>query len=271
MTKLKYLSLLLFASLIIYACDDDITGLTNPFEDVNYEELAISDNDSIVAFLGSHYYNSDLDSLKAIDAGQTSLLVDERLKIIDVEQNDIDYKLYAFVTEEGVTNPDKGKPTEMDSIFVNRKGVVLSNNSINTDSFDSADQTWWSLANTFGIRGYASSPIIAWTKGFPEFKPGENITDNGPLTYQNTGKGYIFIPSGLAYPSINYQLGQPVNPLFDTVIVFQVELLDFVKDTDHDNDGIASINEDADGDGDATNDFSDNSNPNLPDYLNPNY
>lgn len=306
MTKIKNLLLLLTATVIIYACDDRLNGFTNPFADVDYEALSLSDNDSIVAFLESHYYNESLDSLKLIDAGQSSLLLDSRLEIIDVEQNEIDYKLYVFVTHEGVTVPPKGNPTEMDSIFVNRKGTRLSSNSIYNEAFDEADQTWWSLANTFGNRSYAPSPIIAWTKGFPKFKPGENITNNGPITFQNTGKGYIFIPSGLAYPSINYQLGQATNSLFDQIIVFQVELLDFVKDTDHDNDNIASIiedldndgdalnddtdddgfpnyldndddgdgvltrNEDANGDGDPTNDFSDPTNPELPDYLNPN-
>ena len=35
------------------------------------------------------------------------------------------------------------------------------------------------------------------------------------------------------------------------------------------NDGITTKNEDANGDGDPRNDFSDPNNPNLPDYLNP--
>ncbi|WP_397446842.1 peptidylprolyl isomerase [Polaribacter sp. R77954] len=271
MTKIKYLFALILFAAIVYACDDNLNGFTNPYENVDYEALAISDNDTIVTFLESHYYNESLDSLQLIDANQTSLLADSRLEIIETEQNSINYKLYVFVTEEGVTTPPKGNPTEMDSIFVNRKGIQLLNNSLDTDPFDEADETWWSLANTFGISGSASTPIRGWTKGFPILKPGENITNNGPLTFQNTGKGFIFIPSGLAYPSINYQLGGLDNALFDQIIVFKVELLDFVKDTDHDNDGIPSIEEDADGDGDPTNDYSDSSQPNLPDYLNPNY
>ncbi len=270
MTKIKYLLATLLFAVILYACDDNLRGFTNPYEDVDYEALAIADNDSIVTYLGSHFYNESFGSLKLIDADQTSLLDDNRLEIIETEQNGIDYKLYVFVTEVGVTSPDKGNPTEMDSIFVNRKGIQLLNNSLETEPFDQADQTWWSLANTFGIPGNATTPIRAWTKGFPVLKPGENVTNNGPLTFQNTGKGYIFIPSGLAYPSINYQIGQD-NPLFDKIIVFQVELLDFVKDTDHDNDGTPSIDEDANGDGDPTNDFSDPTRPTFPDYLNPNY
>lgn len=269
MTKIKNILALLIFAVIIYACGDD-NIITNPYADVDYEELATLDNDSIVLFLESHYYNVSLDSLKPMESGQTSMLDDnERLKIIDVVENDISYKLYVFITHEGVPNPVKASPTKMDSIFVNRKGIELINSHIDSDPFDEADQTWWNLGPTLGLGG-APNPILAWVEGFQVLKSGENITNNGPLTFQNTGKAYFFIPSGLAYPSINYQIGQLLNPLFDKIIVFQVELLDFVEDTDHDSDGVASINEDADGDGDPTNDFSDESNPTLPDYLNPN-
>ena len=258
-----------------------MNSLTNLNADIALEGKIIGSNSNIPMIITDEKDSittwSNLDSLKLIDAGQLSLLNDVRLETIDVEENDINYKLYVFVTEIGMPGPKKddptkvkGNPTEMDSIFVNRKGITLTNNNINSDPFDESNQTWWSLGRTFGLPGNAPSPIVAWVKGFPKFKGGENITNNGPITYQNTGKGYIFIPSGLAYPSINFQLGQSINPLFDQVIVFQIELLDIVEDTDHDNDGVASINEDADGDGDPTNDFSDTNNPNLPDYLNSN-
>jgi FKBP-type peptidyl-prolyl cis-trans isomerase FkpA len=88
------------------------------------------------------------------------------------------------------------------------------------------------------------------------------------ITYLNTGKGFLFIPSGLGYPSSN--ANNYSNSLVDTNLLFYIDLLEIVEDTDHDNDGVPSIQEDADGDGDPTNDFSDNSNPNVPDYLNPN-
>jgi hypothetical protein len=159
----------------------------------------------------------------------------------------------------------------MDSIFVTRKGIQLVNNNLDATPFDEAEKTWWSLISTFGAITSAPSPIRVWVKGFPTFKSGQNITANGPITYSNTGQGYIFIPGGLAYPSINYQVGQDPNASpYDLILVFKVELLDIVENTDHDNDGKATINEDANNDKDPTNDFSDSSNPNLPDYLNQN-
>ena len=110
----------------------------------------------------------------------------------------------------------------------------------------------------------------------------------------------MFIPSGLAYRNIG-----TVNILANENIMFYIDLFDFVKDTDHDNDGVPSImedpdgngdprdddtdgdfianyldtdddndgvltrDEDANGDGNPANDFSDPNNPELADYLNP--
>jgi hypothetical protein len=266
MTKLKSLFALFCIATVLYACDQNLNTFINPFEDVDYEVLSVSDNNAIVTFLESHYFDADSDSIKAISEGQPSLFSDKtRLKEVPVNQNNIDYTLYVYVSREGIDNAGKGKPTELDSVFVNRKGYRLLDNDIYTTNFDSQDQTWWSLANTFGLSGIAASPIIAWTKGFPELKPGENITSNGPIKFQNTGKAYFFVPSGLAYPSINFQPGQNPNAFrYDQILVFQVELLDFVKDTDHDNDGKPSSEEGVDS-------FSDPLLPNLPDYLNPNY
>jgi len=256
MNKIKNIFLLLIlAVLVMFSCDDDNNALVNPYADVNYAELAITDNDSIVKFLQDHYYNAALDSIKLIESNEISIFDSGKIVTKDIVRNEIDYTLYTFVINEGNPDPDKGFPSVIDSVFTNYEGVILANNSIDISPFDKKEQTW--LTNT----------IPGWANGFPNFKSGKNITNNGPITYQDTGKGYIFIPSGLAYPSLNYQpsLSRP----YDEILVFKIELLDLVVDTDHDNDGVPSIQEDANGDGDPTNDFSDNSRPNLPDYLNP--
>jgi hypothetical protein len=277
MNKIKNIIAIVVFSAIIYSCGDD-NNIVNPFADVDHETLAISENDSIEYFLKTHYYDSSLDSIKIITDSQIPMLDEmSKLSIIDVTENDIEHKLYVYVTEEGI--PDykdknntnlgrKNNPTEMDSIFVNYQGIQLVNNDIE-NTFEEADQNWFSLISTFNLIIAAPTPITGWVKGFPFFKSGQNETNNGPITYENTGKGYIFIPSGLAYSSVNYQLGQSANPLFDLTLVFKIELLDIVENTDHDNDGKSTIDEDLDNDGDPTNDFSDPNNPTLPDYLNP--
>lgn len=299
MTNFKQLLVALFISFLIYSCGDN-NFFNDPFADVDHVSLAVSDNDSIVKLLRGHYYDINDDELKPIENGETSLFDDSsRLKIIDITENDIDYKLYVYVTSEGVDPNQKGSPSIADSVFVKYEGKSFSGTEINQSTFDSNNLIWFNLTSV--IRG--------WSFGFSQFKGGELKTEangspfNGPITYLNPGKGYIFIPSGLAYPSSS----QPnrTNPLVDANIMFKVELFDFVEDTDHDNDGIPSLledlndnnsvndddtdedgipnffdsdddgdgvltrDEDTNGDGDPTNDFSDSNNPTLPDYLNP--
>tara|TARA_R110002049_G_scaffold183679_5_gene351652 strand:- start:1737 stop:2543 length:807 start_codon:yes stop_codon:yes gene_type:complete len=266
MNKIKNIFLLLtLAVVVIYSCDDDDNGFVNPFADVNYEELAISDNDSIVKFLKNNYYDETLDSVKVLVSGKTSLFDDTKLESYKVTDNDIEQTLYVYTIRQGEPNPAKGNPTVMDSVYVKYSGQAFFGTELFSSNFDKNETGVWFTLN---------SVVKGWTQSFTKFKGGELQKDssggtlNGPITYLNTGKGILFIPSGLGYPSSN--VGNFSSSLVDTNLMFYIELLDIVEDTDHDNDGVASINEDADGDGDPTNDFSDNSNPSLPDYLNPN-
>lgn len=302
MTKIKNIFILSVFTLIMYSCGDT-NFVNNPFADINHEALALTDNDTLVKFLKNHYYDAAVDSVKPINAGQTAIFSDEKLKTLAVTQNDIDYKLYVYVAREGdpTPDPDKGNPTIVDSVFVKYQGRTMSGTSFGRTPFQE---------ETSGIWLTLSSVIKGWSYGFTKFKGGELKKDpntggvfNGPITYLNGGKGVLFIPSGLAYTSIdviNYN-----NNLVDTNLLFYIDLLDFVPNTDHDNDNVPSITEDLDGDGnlnnddtdgdrkpnyidtdddgdgvltkdedanndgDPTNDFSDPSKPNLPDYLNP--
>ena len=59
MNKIKNIFLLLLLVVIVmYSCDDDSNSILNPYADVDYEELATTDNDSIVHFLSTHYFFS---------------------------------------------------------------------------------------------------------------------------------------------------------------------------------------------------------------------
>ncbi|WP_299667330.1 peptidylprolyl isomerase [uncultured Polaribacter sp.] len=270
MNKIKNIFLLLLLGIIvIYSCDDDSRAFVNPFVDIDHEALAISDDDTLVNFLKNHYYDKDLDSVKPLISGKTPIYDDEpNLKIMDAKRNDIDYKLYVYSISKGDPSPDvdKGEPSISDSIFAKYSGqAILSTNELSSE-FDRNTSGAWFTYNTLAVRG--------WSYGFMNFKGGylkkESNGDpfNGPITYLNGGKGILFIPSGLAYTSI--VLNNQNSPLVNQNLMFYIELLDFVKDTDHDNDGVPSYLEDANGDGDLENDFSDPSNPTFPDYRNPN-
>lgn len=303
MFKTKYIFAYLTLFVILFSCEDDNFG-NNPFADVDHEALAISDNDSIVKFLKAHYYDLDLDSIKPIVSGKQPMFEDQKLDTLQIRENDIDYILYVYVAREGGGNPnfdlDKQYPSEVDSVFTTYTGKTFTGNELSTSNFDQRQNGIW-----FNLL----SVVKGWSYGFKKFKSGELKTEpngdpfNGPITYLNGGKGAIFIPSGLAYPSSNQRNWS--NSLVDTNIMFYVDLLTFVPDTDHDNDGVRTLDEDLDGDGnvnnddtdedslpnffdtdddgdgiltkkedangdgDPTNDFSDPNNPDLPDYLNP--
>ena len=267
MNKIKNIFLLLaVGALVLYSCSDDNNTFANPFLDVNHAELALKDNDSIVKFLKNNYYDVSLDSIKTLVAGEIALFDDtSKLKTVKVMDNDIEHKLYVYTIEEGQPAPIKGNPSIMDSVYVKYAGRAFFNAELQSANFE---------INNNGIWFTLSDVIKGWKRGFTNFLGGELKKEangdvfNGPITYLNTGKGILFIPSGLAYTSSN--ANNYTRPLVDTNLVFFIELLDLVEDTDHDNDGVPSIQEDANGDGDPTNDFSDNSNPALPDYLNPN-
>jgi FKBP-type peptidyl-prolyl cis-trans isomerase FkpA len=287
MNKIKNVLALIILTVIIYACDTN----TNTFVDnFDYKEQALIDNDTLVKFLKNHYFNTAIDSVKTLVTGETSLYDDVKLDSMSVVENEINYTLYYYVNSLGSPAVDKGFPTVMDSVYVKYSGQRIIKTDSISNSFDSNDGIWFTL----------NSLVRGWSYGFTNFKGGNNITNNGPIAYENGGKGVLFIPSGLGYSN----LGSGAI-LANECILFYIDLYDIVKDTDHDNDGIPSINEDVDGnddprdddtdadgipnffdlddDGDGTltknedangdgnpaNDFNDPNNPTLADYLNP--
>lgn len=288
MNKIKNIFAFAIVTILIYSCG---TSSTTPVDDFDYEAQALIDNDTLVKFLKTHYFDTSVDSVKALVSGQTALYDDtSKLKSMIVTDFDVDYTLYYYVNREGAPDPDKGYPTVMDSVFVKYYGQRIVTTDSLSASVDTNSNIWFTLNGV--IRG--------WSHGFTNFKGGKNITDNGPITYENGGNGVLFVPSGLAYANT----GQgPILP--NECLLFYIDLYDIVKDTDHDNDGIPSINEDIDGnddprdddtdadgipnffdlddDGDGTltvnedangdgnpaNDFNDPNNPTLADYLNP--
>lgn len=295
MIKLRYIFFISIVSLLVYACgNDDDDG----DEAVDYAAQSVIDNDSIVSFLQKHYYDIDLDSVKPLVTGETALYDDPNLAKHDItheiDDEDYDFSLYVYTIAEGDTSTDaKGYPTVVDSVLVNYYGQTIERtDSLSTATFDSNSNFWAVLG---------AGVISGWTYGVPNFRAGVNATQpNEPLTFANQGKGLLFIPSGLAYGDTGSGSISSNEP-----IMFNIELNDFVVDTDFDQDGVPSIDEvyinglypwevdtdedgvvdfadvdddgdgiptiyeDANEDGDPTNDFSDPNNPTIPDYLNP--
>ncbi len=246
MIKFKHLLYTAIVGTLLYACGSDSNS---PVDNFDHEAQAIIDNDSLVAFLKNNYYNEVLDSVKPITNNETSLFDDVKLVTKEVTENDINYKLYYYVNRVGTPDEDKGFPTVMDSVYAKYRGQrIVRKDSLSPD-FDK-NTAWFSL----------NQVIKGWTYSFVHFKGGNNVTNDGPINYENGGKGILFIPSGLAYA--NRGTG---NIAPNSLLMFYIELWDLVPDTDDDQDGVASINEDPDGDGNPRNDDTDKDN--VPNYL----
>ena len=286
MNKIKNILAITFAIILIYSCGTSNNGFIDDFD---HEAQALIDNDTLVQFLKNHYYDLSSDSIKALTSEKVAL--HDEIQTMSITENEINYTLYYYVKDAGAPNLDKGNPTVMDSVFVNYEGKRIVNTDSISKPFEKNINVWFTLDRVIG----------GWTHGITNFKGGDNITSNGPITYENGGKGVLFIPSGLAYANNGTSSGILPNQC----LVFHIELNDIVKDTDHDNDGVASIfedpdkndnpkdddtdqdglpnyidsdddgdgtltvYEDANGDGNPMNDFNDPDNPSLPDYLNP--
>ncbi|MEE9407430.1 MAG: FKBP-type peptidyl-prolyl cis-trans isomerase [Polaribacter sp.] len=240
MNKIKNIIAFAIFATIIYSCGDNNNIVVDNFD---HEAQALIDQDSLASFFKKHYYDATLDSVKPITSGKTALFDDSNLKSMDVSENEIDYILYYYLNNVGDPDPVKGFPTVMDSVLVKYSGQrIVNTDSIGSVAFDRNNGIWFTLNNV--VRG--------WTHGFTNFKGGKNITNNGPITYEKGGKGILFIPSGLAYRNTGTT---SINP--NQNLLFYINLFDIVENTDADNDGVASIFEDPNGDGDPRNDDTD--------------
>ncbi|MGB0777200.1 MAG: FKBP-type peptidyl-prolyl cis-trans isomerase [Flavobacteriaceae bacterium] len=237
---MKYLNRLLALALlaVVYtACNNDDEEPHDPVQQ------AIIDDEALVTYLQSHYYNDETETIDTLESTSSpSLYDDSRMGIDDIVENDIDYKLYYLTLNEGAND----SPSTVDSVFTKYSGTLLSTGS----GFDANDNIWFQL----------DAVIKGWSYGFTHFKSGDNISvPDEPLAFENTGHGYLFIPSGLAYQN-NIVGGIPEN----SNLIFEVELK-MVYYRDHDLDGTLSKDEDVNGNRDLTDDDTDGDG--VPDYL----
>ena len=237
MTKIKQIIYVALVSIVLYACSGSEAA-----EEFDHEAQSKIDNDSLVKYLKNHYFDVTLDSIKPLVSGKTALMDDPLLHMETVVENEISFTLYHYLLREGTPDPVKGFPTAVDSVLSTYQGKYLGTTTVETIFETQKTAIWFTLASV--IRG--------WSVGFGHFKGGKNITNNGPITYENGGKGILFIPSGLAYRNVGNG-NIPAN----APLLFYINLLDIVENTDHDNDNVPSILEDPDNDGNPRNDDTD--------------
>ena len=247
-------------------CKDD----TPPIYEISYENEAeryAKDLDSIEHFLDIHYVNDlgDMDPatyrFDSIPTGgtQTSLRDDPRLAYFMVDQDADhdgvrqDYKVYYLKFREGVGQ----RPTYVDSIYNTYTGIIVSGDNAEEEFDSRATPLWASLP----------SLIRAWDYALPQIKAGTHtVNTDGTVDYNDYGVMAFFAPSGIAY----FQFDSGSIPAY-TPIYFKINLMAVKTDVDHDGDGILTIYEDVNGNGDVRDDNTDSnierSDRRLPNYI----
>ena len=267
--KIKYyLLMILVLGTVLVACnkDDGPEGETAvPVKD--RAEQQVIDNDSLIGYLETHYYNSSafvsnpdpsLSDLIITELPEDGILPDPTNNTILIDAieerstvfEETDYKFYILKLNQGGGDT----PSFADLIRVTYEGFLLDDTV-----FDSAVTP----VDFDMVPNLGGSIISGWRKVFPEFSEAESFVDNGDGTvdFMNHGVGVMFLPSGLAY----FSQTQATIPAYSPLI-FKFELLQ-TSQNDHDNDGIPSYLEDLNGDTELTIDDDDTDGDLLPDYF----
>lgn len=228
--KFKNLFFILAVAIVIFSCGSDDNNVDN----FDAAAQSLIDDEALIEYLQTHYLNEEDGGIWTINNGESSLMDDSRLETQSITKDDISYKLYYLTQEEG----EATSPSRADSVLITYTGMLLD-----STVFDSrSNLIWFSLTNL----------IDGWGYGLQHLKGGTKvINEDESFEYENTGKGIFFIPSGLAYRNIGQSFIPPSSPL-----VFQIALND-VNQSDDDNDGVLSILEDINEDGDVKNDDTD--------------
>ncbi len=242
--------LFLIITLLLSCNKDDDEG---EIEIRDYSEQVFTDEQSIEDYLKSHFYNYEdfnssnsfevdikvkIDTITDATANKTPLFDQVKIKTVNVSDSDgveTPHNLYYIIAREGVVS----NPSIVDSVYITYKGMLTDNHIFDERKYP----VWLDLANS--LQGFR--------EGVSELKSGEfRQNSNGTIQYSSFGVGLFFLPSGIGYFENTTADIPEYSPL-----IFSVSLMTS-NPTDHDNDGILSINEDIDGDGDPFYDDTDN-------------
>jgi len=208
--KFKNLFFIFAVSAVIFSCKNDDDNAS-----FDAAKQALEDDVTLIKYLQTHYLKVSDGGIWTIKNGETPLM--EQVEVQNITKNEISYKLYFLKLTEGVSIA----PRKVDSVLTTYTGMLLD-----STVFDSRSTMIW-----MPLTGV----IDGWAYGFTNFKGGTKVLNSDEsFYYENTGKGYLFIPSGLAYENSAQSVIPPNSPL-----VFQINLLD-VNIADHDNDGVAT-------------------------------
>ena len=262
--RLNKILIICLTTFVVFSCNKD-DDAPEPIPPRDRGEVAIEDDQALIAYLSTHFYNYEdfenpsedfdyvvqLDTIAGDNADKTPIIESDKLITKTINYQGVDQQLYVLVVREG----EGPKPTFADSTYISYEGELLTG-----DVFDSnlKSPVWFSLSPYY-ISG-PSGPTIqgSLVKGFPEgldeFRGATGYTVNADNTVSwnnDFGVGTIFMPSGLAYFNASQRSIPSYSPIIFNINMYRV------NEADHDNDGIPSYMEDLDGDEELFNDDTD--------------
>ncbi|WP_299129341.1 hypothetical protein [uncultured Winogradskyella sp.] len=266
---LKFTSLLIVALVVILSCENDDDVNFRPAELRDRAEQQLTDNQELLAYLGSHYYNSgffetgtnhkytdivitELQPSQNVPEGHT-LLIDAVLPAETTTFEDTTYEYYVLRINQGGGE----SPNFTDEVRVRYEGFLEETGEV----FDGvATPIDFRMQQSLGL--FEGGVIRGWQLVLSSFNTAAGFSsNNGIVDYNDFGLGVMFLPSGLGY------FGTPIPgvPSYSNLI-FKFELLQFEVD-DHDGDGIPTFLEDTDENIDVLDDDADEDT--FPDFLDP--
>ena len=237
-------------AVVVFSCRNDDNGIeTIPPRDRGEE--AVAAEAELVEFLQTHFYNYEefetpptgfnfevvIDTIAGDNSDKIPLINQVETKTVtDRSEEDVTYNLYILKALEG----EGSQPTFVDSTLVTYRGTLINGNQ-----FDGSPNPVW-----FDLTGV----IDGFQEGLVEFKGATAQTTNpdGTVSFEGFSAGALFIPSGIAY------FNQPPSsqiPLY-AQLIFTFNVLDAIV-ADHDQDGIISIDEDLNNNGNELDDDTD--------------
>jgi FKBP-type peptidyl-prolyl cis-trans isomerase FkpA len=306
MKKITYLLTFLITGIVLISCRPDDEG--NGIVVRDRGEVFTEDLVKLQDYLNTHFYNYEefaanpagadfeiaFDTIADANAGKTPLA--SQVTSNAVTRDGVDYTYYTLKVRQG---GGIAKPTFADSTLVSYEGRLLDNTV-----FDgSVNPIWFDLPGVF-VEGFALG-LLDLNEAISI-----NSNPDGTLSFIDSGIGAVFMPSGLAYFNIaqtgipsysplifSYQLRKSETTDHDNDGIFskfedldgdfylkspdnrdntdgdqsQFGILYNYVDVDDDGDGVATIfeNPDPNGDGDPS-DAEDLDGDGIPGYLDAN-
>jgi FKBP-type peptidyl-prolyl cis-trans isomerase FkpA len=239
---------------LLSSCDSNNNSTQTTVELRDYAEQFAKDDALLVEYLTTHFYNYEdfvgageeeitivIDTIAGDNANKTQMINQVQqisVPVTDTEGVEIDHTLYYLIAKQGSRPEDR--PSIVDSVYLTYTGTLLDGTVF--DRRISAPIWFDNIAVISGFR-----------YGLQFFAPGTSIrSEDGIDTFLNKGQGIILMPSGIGYFGSSLGSLPEYSPL-----VFNVGIIT-TKQNDHDLDGVLSVNEDPDGDGNPFNDDTDN-------------